>query len=300
MPHDTLAKSAMTGHRTPMSRFLRFLCALGCAVLVSGCYDNHLGDTSPDGHAIELDSSTTPPEDAGTSTTPDTGWTDVVVESDAALTPRRDAGLHPSSDGGPPGDRAGDLWEGYIEALAFSSGSDHVRIQLDSASGSGPATGYVTFGADVALPAPASDPNVGWPTPATYGFGQLIEGYPYRFVDGTVSADRVQITIDLGSPWASWCEMQFPVPLTPGATQYGCLPNTSGLSGDVCGYLEPETNIWIEVDCGRARLCGIGGACLCDASTCTARRSPGMPIDFHVVGNTGTGTIAAHNAYLTR
>ena len=284
----------------------RLLLALTCSFFVLGCYENHSAPRRyPDGAVI-------PEPDAWTRTG---SPTDAAIRRDAwaapvpdmGTLPQQDAGVHAIADAGPPGDRAGGEWNGYVEAYTFPSGSDHVRIVLDSAPSGGVSTsGYVIFGAGLP-PDPPTDPNVGWP-PGTsdlhhqVDFGTLFEGYAYRFVDAPITADRVHITLDLGSPWETWCELQYPVLLTRGSTDYNCMPNTSGYWGtDGCSYADPTTGAEIAVDCGRARLCAVGGgACGCDASACTARPSEPVVIDFHVTGNDGGGTILGHNAYLTR
>jgi hypothetical protein len=221
---------------------------------------------------------------------------------DAGHLPRQDAGSRPVPDAGPPGDGAGDVWDGYCEATTFASGSDRVHIVLDSPSGSGARTGVLVLG-DASLPAVPIDPSVGY-APRGAHFGEIVEGFAYHFVDGAVSDTRVRFTIDPREPWQAWCETQIPVAVTPGSSSYVCVPGVMGYSDgrDFCEYLDPYDMEWTEVDCLRQAMCELGGACSCDASGCLPRPAGSLVSDFHVTGSDGMGTIAGCGsvAHVTR
>lgn len=230
------------------------------------------------------------------------GGSDDAGADAVVIVPITDAGVHPLGDSGPSThDLAGDVWTGYVEAFTFPSGSDAVRIVFDSApAGTTSTSGVVIFG-EGTPPPPATDPNVGYPPGVRSLPVVLVEGMPYPFTDASVSASRIQLTADASVVYERWCELQYPVPLAPGATSYGCLPNAGGFTVDgQCGYVDPATDTMHYVDCGRARLCAIGGPCVCDASECHAHASSIGTFDFHVVGSDGAGTMDGHTVYLTR
>jgi hypothetical protein len=286
-----------------LRRTTSFVLFSSALLVLAGCGESHGSDDV--GVSPRSDGGTTTRDDGGY-VAPDTGFHPLVPDGGF-----RDAGVHPAADVGPPGDGAGDTWTGYIEAFSFPSGSDAVRIVLDAQVGSAPRTGTVYFGVG-APPPPATDPNLGYPPgygarggPVEGGGpgGYIAEGFGYRFEGATVSASRVQIDVDLGSLWAEWCSLQYPIDLGGGA--YGCLPNTGFSSGDQgCSYPDPVTREDIAIDCGRLALCdGFGTACRCTATECAAASGGRVTFDFHVTGSDGTGTIgigAPHNVYLTR
>jgi hypothetical protein len=199
------------------------------------------------------------------------------------------------------------VWEGYIESYAFPSGSDHVRVVFDSASGDGARTGVVIFGAGTPPP-PATDPNVGYPPgvsmPDRFGSPSISEGFEYPIVDGSVTGARVQLTVRLGSLWERWCELQTPIPQTASGTWFSCLPNTGGGYGPSgCYYNDPTSGDPVPVDCGKYALCSMWMVCDCEPAGCVAGSVGEIAFDFHVVGDAGDGSVTIrdlHNVHLTR
>ncbi len=216
--------------------------------------------------------------------------------------------LDAAVSGSEAGDRAGDVWDGYIESLTFPSGSDQVHIVFDSATGDGPRTGIVVFGMGTPPP-PATDPNVGYPpgvmwiSPSTMLtlFGQPWEGFAYPILHGSVSGARVQLTVSPGSLWETWCELQTPVPQA--SSGYGCLPVTGGVEDPTgCLYTDPSTGAAVSVDCGKFFLC-THRVCTCDMNRCTADTTHQVAFDFHVSGDAGDGSVmldTLHSVHVTR
>lgn len=194
----------------------------------------------------------------------------------------------------PLGDGA-EVWEGYVEGFTFWSGSDHLRLALDSASGDGPRTGTVTFGAGTP-PAPARDPLVGYPIidgVFTDSTRDIYEGFAYRVETGTRTGERTQLTISSSSLWADWCQLQTPY---TEMDQWGCLPPTRsyGGGGGRCGYgtlEDPEA--FIPVDCGQLWLCRGEGrwVCSCSATGCVHSAMPTHTLDFRTTADSATGTL---------
>jgi hypothetical protein len=269
------------------------IAVLALTAAPSGCGQSH--DTDDAGASAPHDAYAT---DLGPYVPPDTGREPTIPEAGFG-----DAGVHPAADVGPPGDGAGDTWTGYVESCHFASGSDAIRIVLDSNGHSG----TVYFGSGVAPP-PATDPNVGYPpgfTGSDFGAGSYVaEGFGYRFDGAMVSASRVQLMVSLGSLWAEWCSLQYPIAQDASGDNYGCVPNTGFTSGsDGCSYPDPTTHADVPVDCGRLAMCMPGNGCQCTATECSAPLGPIVTFDFHVTGTDGSGTVdlfGPHNVYLTR
>lgn len=237
------------------------------------------------------------PTDAGPASTIDAG----------EVSPALDGALLPHPDAGPMGDRAGDVWDGYIESYTSPSGSDAVRIVFDSATGDGPRTGIVVFGEGVPPP-PPTDPDVGYPPGVEHGIGGDVagpwEGFEYPIAEASVSGARVRVAVDLGGFYTAWCGLQTPVAQDESGEQYGCLPNTGGgSSAEGCWYNDPITTEPVFVDCGKLFLCSQYQVCDCNAARCTSRPLQTVSFDFRVTGDTGTGSVILgdlHNVHLTR
>jgi hypothetical protein len=104
------------------------------------------------------------------------------------------------------------VWEGYVEAYEFRSGSDQVRLVLDERG-----NGTITFGDGEPLPEPTDpddafpferffDPELGGlnvPTPA--------EGHPYAVANALVEDERLRTTSSMNDIYSSACAIQAPV-----------------------------------------------------------------------------------------
>jgi hypothetical protein len=272
--------------------------ALAAVLVTTGCFSNHTMDGDAGGGR---DTGVFGPRDDAGEVRPVDGGD--PPRGDAASAPFRDAGVRPLGDAGPPGDRAGEVWTGYIESWSLPSGSDRVRIVFDSAPATGPRTGIVVFG-EAAGPPPATDPNVGYPVGARLDFGTpIVEGFEYHFDDGIVEPSRIRLAAHLGELYSTWCALQYPVPYDETGESFGCLPNSATISGDMCAYQPFGMGDFIAIDCGRLALCQYGAACACTASECVAAGGGLVPFDFHVTGDEATGTVdvgGLRNVYLTR
>ncbi len=198
----------------------------------------------------------------------------------------------------------GDDWQGYLESFRFGSGSDHVRIVFDVASGDGPRSGVVIFG-EGSVP-PVTDPTLGYPPsfdPMTVP-SLTIEGFRYPIINGLVTGSRVQLAVNLSAPWADWCALQMSVAQDSTGQSFGCLPNAPfATNGTVCSYTDPMTHTQVAVDCTRLYLCRTARVCACDASSCRAGSIGQVTFDFQVTAGRGDGTVmldSLHNVHLTR
>jgi hypothetical protein len=166
-------------------------------------------------------------------------------------------------------------WDGYVEAYAFSSGTDRIHLSLD-ATGNG--SFRVGDGAD--LP-PPTNPDVGYPAalasdPATLGVGDstrhVFDGVAYPVANTHVDSERIRLTVDPHSAFVAWCAMQTPA-IDPGTTPpfYGCAPSGWSLNGTGECLVGSSDEDLEPIDCGKLVICNFG--CVCDASSCSARPS---------------------------
>jgi hypothetical protein len=181
------------------------------------------------------------------------------------------------------------VWDGYVEAYEFASGSDRVRVTIDPSG-----TGYLQLGEGDLLALP-TDPAVGWPpTAPAYAtdFFELNEGVRYPLGNVRVESERIRFEFDTHSAYAPFCELQTPVEVAGSPGFYWCF----GVSGDrptADGGCEifgasgsPE-----RVDCRKLFICR--SACDCDASACTSRPGYDTPLDAALddTGDSLVGTI---------
>ena len=201
----------------------------------------------------------------------------------------------------------GDDWQGYVESYHFRSGSDHVRIVFETATGDGARTGVVVFG-DGTAPPRATDPTVGYP-PAfdlMNAASLIVEGFRYPIVDGRVTGSRVQLTVNLAAVWSDWCALQTPVAQDTTGELFGCLPNaaTSTDADGGCSYTDPMSQSHVAVDCTRLYLCRTAHVCECDSAACRSGSMAGqVAFDFQISGDRGDGTAMldlSRNVHLMR
>jgi hypothetical protein len=270
-------------HRLASSLFLAVALACGCdANHVLGVADAGAPGTGSAG--------------AGGNTSPANGGSS-GGQAGHTTTPVVDASTGPEV--GPLG--PSQTWTGYVENFMFPSGSDVLTITV-AADSQGNAVGTITIGKGTP-PAPATDPNVGYPpsydksqpAPGLVGpDGFYLEGYPYTFNDGVLTSQRLHFTANLDQLWAGWCALQ-----TEADGSGSCVPNSGGMfSGDgtSCAYGDPaHPGKYIPIDCGKLSLCGPGGPCLCTASGCALNTIAGpgeiFSLDIAINGGTANGSI---------
>jgi hypothetical protein len=198
-------------------------------------------------------------------------------------------------------------WDGYTENFHFISGSDAVKLTLDSFT-PGHVSGHIVLGSGPDTQG-SLDPYqyYGRRVPAD-GF-QLVEGYRNTIANVTLEGERLQFDILSTEPWQAWCAAQPSLARTmnPG---YSCYPDTSRTydfsqdgkgcwipfpgktSIDQTCFFGPDAaadagNCGIEVGCMNSRLCQIGGGtrvdgCLCDAQACALQSAISFHFDMRV------------------
>jgi hypothetical protein len=132
----------------------------------------------------------------------------------------------------------------------------------------------------------------------------MAQGFPYTIADGTLVGGRLRLTVQTGDLWTAWCAIETPV---DGSGT--CLPNWQGMSdaaGTMCAQLNPATNQYVPVDCGKFELCFFSRICACDTTSCAVDLSYGNRVTFDVIltDTDGSGSIAGllmdRNVHLTR
>jgi hypothetical protein len=199
-------------------------------------------------------------------------------------------------------------WTGYIENFQFPSGSDVVKVTFASDS-AGQVVGGVVLG-NGTPPAPATDPNVGYPADfPTMFFGPALtsywaEGFSYSMVTGISSSQRLRFSVNNFELWSGWCALQTPV---DGSGT--CVPTNeeSTMSTSQCSQQNPVTGQTTIVDCGKLYLCLF--ACRCSTTSCTAADSaPALSFDIAITNNDASGSVNGnlgdnlvdHNVHFTQ
>jgi hypothetical protein len=198
-------------------------------------------------------------------------------------------------------------WTGYVENYQFPSGSDVIRFTV-AADSSGQVVG-TTFLGNGTPPAPATDPNVGYPpdfaTAEIYTSGYWVEGFAYSMANGKLSSGRLRFSAQSNGLWSEWCALQTPVEGSSGCVrnwQTSC--NTIAQS---CSQTNPADGQSIIVDWGKFQLCGMSSSvCLCSTTACIADLSAGGTLDFDLAlsgtdasGST-SGSLGDHNVHFTK
>jgi hypothetical protein len=172
------------------------------------------------------------------------------------------------------------VWEGYVEAYEFDSGSDRVRLVLDEQG-----DGTIDFGVGEGVPV-ATDPDAAFPFErffdAAVGIDAVptpIEGFQYVVSGALVEDERLRAALPSNQIFASACAIQTPVLLNasarttgPGGTPIGpdhsCMQESGYGEGPVGTCFTGQTGQ--PVSCSRARLCN--SYCECTATECVPSR----------------------------
>ena len=194
-------------------------------------------------------------------------------------------------------------WTGYIENYQFADGSENVRFTF-AADSTGQAVGTAVFGSGTP-PAPATDPNVGYPPGlmAGQGPGNWIQGFSYSMTNGKLASNRLRFTLLNFELWSGWCALQ-----TPLDDSGMCVPNGSAACvNGKCTITNPVNGQTITVDYGKMELCSMGWVCLCSTTTCVANLTgsgPAVSFDLVISGTDASGSVAGslgdHNVHFTK
>jgi len=189
-------------------------------------------------------------------------------------------------------------WTGYIEQYTFASGSDAIKLTF-STDDHGNAVGTIVFGQGVP-PAPATDPNVGYPLaflPAAQTMSidgvYVSEGFDYTFDAGKLDGQRLQLTANLAQLWSGWCALQ----VSPGPGFGPCFTTSSGRLGatelaglQTCSVTNYDPAQDLQVDCGKLLLCTDERVCSCTTASCDVNRVDAV-FDLFLTGKTMSGSV---------
>jgi hypothetical protein len=195
------------------------------------------------------------------------------------------------------GERFAGRWDGYAEAYEFDSGSDRVRLTLDSRG-----QGTLEIGDREPLP-PATDPDADYPPgvpQSTHYAPELLAGFRYPVRRARASAGTLQFAVEPADLYREWCSMQPPLldETSPdGEEYYGCVLNRGHESRDgVCSLDGEPGGPRLPVSCGKIARCG--SICGCREEGCRLyepRDIDGLPVAFEAGleggGQTLVGTL---------
>jgi hypothetical protein len=177
------------------------------------------------------------------------------------------------------------VWEGYVEAYEFGSGSDRIRLVLDEQG-----NGTFTFGEGEPLPEP-TDPDEAFPferfvnpvdgSPAYVPIP--LEGFDYTVSGALVEDERLRASSAVNEVFDSACALQTPIPVDPqsramGYPDYACMPEYPfGYNEESAGGCSTGRS-QLPLSCAKAQLCN-SSYCACTATACGANAEEQLRLD---------------------
>ena len=181
-------------------------------------------------------------------------------------------------------------WTGYIENYPFGYGSGNVRLTF-AADSTGQVVGTAVLGSGTP-PAPATDPNVEYPPGFTAQGGPdtfWVQGFSYSMLDGKLTSNRLQFTMQNYELWSGWCALQ-----TPADDSGMCVPNGSvTCANNKCTITLANGQKITNLDFGKVSLCRINEVCTCSTTTCVANlwgAGPRASFDMVISGTDASGS----------
>jgi hypothetical protein len=158
-------------------------------------------------------------------------------------------------------------WDGYAEAYEFDSGSNRVRLALDSTG-----RGTMEFG-DAPLLPPPTDPEVYLDMDVGY-VGVIHAGFRYAVRKVDVGARRIRFGVSPADIAQEWCKLQTPQlypESTPEEQYYRCTTpsNFTRAEWEQACFVNLDTTPDVRAECAKIQLCGL--VCSCSAERCDVR-----------------------------
>jgi hypothetical protein len=196
-------------------------------------------------------------------------------------------------------------WVGTLDNFTFSDGSKAITLTIQGS----PLGGVATFGQS-SPPPPATDPNVGYPPGFRLGYGSNIggisawmtaphPGFPFSFLNPTLSGQRLQFDISILELWKAWCQLQTPfLAQTDAGPMYYCEQDwTSTNTAQGCVLVDPTTMQQVSIDCEKLAMCGpTAGICSCGSQSCSSSAYAGVHIDLTVAGSQADGVMLGNGS----
>jgi hypothetical protein len=243
---------------------------IGVLVLLGACDRKHaLGvaaDSGPEAPNPDI-----PKEDAATADV-----FDATFPEDQQKT--RDTGLLGSTS-----------WTGWIENFQFGSGSDVIRLKLETDDG-GNVAGHVVFG-EGTPPAPATDPAAWYPPGTTddrlYEYLYYIEGSSYSILHGSLVRGRARFDVSGFELWSGWCALQAAL---PGWELCGNF--RASAANDTECFVYDDYGTLVPYACPRMYICSLN-VCLCSEAGCSADTTRALnTFDLNLAGDTINGSLS--------
>jgi hypothetical protein len=191
-------------------------------------------------------------------------------------------------------------WQGYVENA--SAPWDNVILTITGASVTGGVCGTLAVGAGPA-PAPATDPNLGYPpdaTPTSFGGATgFVSGAPLTLQMGTTDGTRVRFSVAPTEAWRSWCQLQSSF---TDDQSCNCLPPFSSTMMAAAGAPSALDSCKVKtaastltLNCRKLFLCNdFNPLCVCNASSCDAENSETDDFDLRFTADMGEGSDTAN------
>lgn len=171
-----------------------------------------------------------------------------------------------------------DQWDGYTEAQEFVVGSDRVRLTI-----AGDGQGTLMLGEAQAYPA-ATNPDVGYPPNEDF-MSTIVKmagfrpGFEYPVHGVKVESSRIRFNVSLPDFFASWCQLQTPVPSGGSPGFYSCGPDGyHSTANGMCAW-QGSDGLDKPIDCMKAALCSGPRVCVCTATSCAPNQAESIQFD---------------------
>jgi hypothetical protein len=165
------------------------------------------------------------------------------------------------------------VWLGETsKAIACSTTSRRITLQITPDDGSGPAQATIVFGDNDRVP-PVEDPDQSYPPgiseeEAHCRSNNPTPGFAYAVRDGRMSSSgRFDFRVAVAEPYIPWCALQTSTHAGDGVAGYLCIPELDTEQSFDCYSAQDRSNCIVPE--GKLRLCRHGGICLCFQDGCT-------------------------------
>jgi hypothetical protein len=192
-------------------------------------------------------------------------------------------------------------WRGSVQGS--SSDWSQMTLVITGASQTGGLCGTLQI-VPGTPPAPATDPNLGYPPGAEPYTNPVtlfpMSGFSYSLLAGSTDGTRLEFGVSPNDPFRGWCAIQPPIADTENPGHFACAPNDNTMYMNGVWTLTPPSGPPFTIDGQKLALCGGGDLaqvmpCTCSAASCTALPTGNatfgiMSFDLVLSGDTLTGS----------
>jgi hypothetical protein len=189
-------------------------------------------------------------------------------------------------------------WHGTVDNA--TAPFDGATLVISGRDANGHVCGTYTAGT-AAAPPPVSNPNVGYPTPDSYGDvnAQPVDGAPLSLLKASLVGSRLSFYYAVAEARRGWCQKQrsYDAPLGSGTCR--CLPPWEAFKNGPtdCALIDPNGGNH-TVSCGQQSHC-TGLYCACNSTGCDATQDTTL-VDLTFDGDNAVGSVAGGRVVFTR